>query len=299
MTAAKQSATVLAVLSLITGACTNRSGPVATRSAAPPAEVTVAAIQMHSVLGDVPRNLKRIEALVEEASAKGARICVLPECAIPGYADLTNDVFWSTEDEDGYLQVRSVAETIPGPSTSRLAHLADRLDLYLTAPLIERAEVDGTEVFYNSVALIGPEGRIRATYRKRVLWTVADTYWASEGPEEVCTIDTEYGRLGLMICRDVHVLVGELGEAGVDIILDCVAWYGPNSDGWFSTKLAWMVKDANAHLVLANWTFPEDPGWSGYGLSRIIDPEGELAARCSSDIGDEIVCASVPMRQGR
>jgi predicted amidohydrolase len=258
---------------------------------------------MQSTMGDVAGNLARIESLVREAARRGARVCVLPECAIPGYCDMTQDIYWGTHAEAGFLDVHTVAESIPGPSTDRLAKLADELDVYLTVPLLERAEEEGAdgpkERFYNSVALVGPDGELCASYRKRVLWTIADTYCMTEGPERVCTIDTPYGRLGLMICRDVHKLVRELGEAGTDIILDCVAWYGPNSEGWFEGKLAWMVQDANAYLVLANWTFANDPGWSGYGLSRVIAPDGKAIAKCKSDLGYDIVMAEIPVRQDR
>jgi predicted amidohydrolase len=260
-----------------------------------PSTVSVAALQFHSVMGDVEGNLRRIEALVERAAGRGARVCVLPECAVPGYADLGTDLFWSTREEKGYLPVRRVAETVPGPTTRRLGRLADRLGIYLTAPLIEKATEQGTERFYNAAILLGPDGSIRGHYRKRIPWTVADTYWMTEGPERVCVVDTEYGRLGLMICRDVHRVLRELGEARADIVLHCVAWYGPNSDGWFGMVLSRMVREAGVTLVLANWTFPADPGWSGYGLSRVIGPDGSTMARCAGDLGDQVVMVKVPV----
>ena len=293
---------LLASLSLLT-ACSEPARPT------PPERVTVAAIQMESVMGDVDGNVAKIERLVRQAAGRGARICVLPECAVCGYCDMGNDVFWGTKAEDGFMDVHTVAEPIPGPSTERLAKLADELDVYLTVPLLERVveNVPGgdegeKERFYNSIALVGPDGTLLASHRKRIMWTVADTYCMSEGPERVCTVDTPYGRLGLMICRDVHRLVRELGEAKTDIILHCVAWYGPNSGGWFENKLAWMVQEAGVHLVLANWTFSQDPGWSGYGLSRVIAPDGKAIAKCKSDLGDEIVIAEIitpsPLREG-
>jgi predicted amidohydrolase len=247
-------------------------------------------------MGDVEGNLLRIERAVERAAARGARVCVLPECAVCGYAELATDTFWSKDEvvDEGYLQVRDVAETVPGPSTERLGRLADRLEVYLTVPLIEVTGEAPDERFYNTVALVGPDGAIRGHYRKRVEWTVADTYWMSEGPDRVVVVDTEYGRLGLMICRDVHKVLRELGEAGAEVVLHCVAWYGPNSDGWFDVVLSRMVREAGVTLVLANWTFPEDPAWSGFGLSRVIGPDGRTVARCAHDLGEDIVLYEVP-----
>jgi hypothetical protein len=60
-----------------------------------------------------------------------------------------------------------------------------------------------------------------------------------------------------------------------------------------------MVKEAGVTLVLANWTFPEDPGWSGFGLSRVIGADGQTVARCSHDLGEDIVLYEVPARPPR
>jgi predicted amidohydrolase len=268
----------------------------AERAPVPPPEaaatVRVAAVQFHSRLGEVDANRERLAVLVEKAAASGARVVVLPECAVPGYADLTSDVLWGKKAEPGYMDVHAVAEPVPGPSTAFFAPVAKRLGIYLTVPLIERGEADDT--FHNTVVLLGPDGAIRGVHRKRHLWTVADHGWASEGPERLTVVDTEYGRLGLMICYDVHMLLGELGEAGADMVLHSVAWCGPNSGEWFETVLADRVRKAGVALVLANWTFPEDPGWSGYGLSCVIGSDGGMLARAEHDLGDEIVVADVP-----
>jgi predicted amidohydrolase len=48
-------------------------------------QVTVAAIQCSSTMGDVEGNRHKLIALVEEAATNGAKIIVLPEAAITGY----------------------------------------------------------------------------------------------------------------------------------------------------------------------------------------------------------------------
>ncbi|MEK7269739.1 MAG: carbon-nitrogen hydrolase family protein [Planctomycetota bacterium] len=257
--------------------------------------VRVAAIQFHSVMGDPAGNRTRLAALVEEAAANGARIVVLPEAAVPGYADLTRDVFWSDAAGPDFLDVAAVAETFPGPSAEFFSPIADRLDLYLTVPFIER---EGKR-FYNAVALLGPDGTVRALYRKQHPWPVADASWATAGPKRACVVDTEYGRLGLMICYDVHGVLPMLGEAGADIVLHPVAWFGPNSGNWFETVLARRVAKQKTSLILANWTFPENPGWSGHGHSLIIGPDGTVLSRASKGLGNEIVYASVPRGRPR
>lgn len=293
-----------AVLATLAPGCGRKSGtPAPGVTAEPPVTagaprtVRVAAIQFHSVMGEPSGNRRRLVPLIERAAAGGARIVVLPEAAVPGYADLSTDTFWSKDEagEEGCLPVREAGEAVPGPSTEFFSPFADRLGVYLTVPIIERAEGK----YYNTVVLLGPDGRIAARHRKHVPWTVADDSWMTEGPRRATVVDTEYGRLGLMICRDVHALLGEFGRAGADIVLHSVAFYGPNTRGWFETTLAFKVADARVALVLANWTFPRDPGWSGWGASMVIGSDGKVIASAGGDPGNEIVFADVPCGAAR
>ncbi len=256
--------------------------------------VRVAAIQFHSVMGDPEGNRARLVPLIERAAAGGARIVVLPECAVPGYADLSTDTFWSSDEAPGvgYLPVARAAEAADGPSTRFFSPLAKRLGIYLTVPIIEASE----GAYHNTVVLLAPDGEIVASHRKHLAWRVADDSWMTAGPKRATVVDTEYGRLGLMICYDVHALLSELGKAKAEIVLYSVAFFGPNTGGWFSTTLAYKVKRAGVALVLANWTFPDDPGWSGWGHSMMISREGKVLARAEDRPGEQIVFADVRAR---
>ncbi|MHC4505016.1 MAG: carbon-nitrogen hydrolase family protein, partial [Planctomycetota bacterium] len=239
-------AAALAALALACGRKTGDQAPAPTveppATAHAPRTFRVAAVQFHSVMGEPSRNRERLVPMVERAAAGGAKIVVLPEAAVPGYADLSTDTFWSKDDvrEKGYLPVHAFAEAVPGPSTEFFSPLADRLDIYLTVPIIEKAEGK----YYNTVVLLAPDGGTSAHHRKYNLWTVADSSWASSGPKRATVVDTEHGRIGLMICYDMHALLGEFGRAKADIVLHSVAFYGPNTRSWFETTLAFKVADA-------------------------------------------------------
>jgi predicted amidohydrolase len=105
--------------------CAPRSGRAPGGSdEAPPPAVRVAAVQFHSVMGDPEGNRRRLVPLVERAAAAGAKVVVLPECAVPGYADLTNDVFWTSAEggEEGCLPVSEVAEPARAARASASSH---------------------------------------------------------------------------------------------------------------------------------------------------------------------------------
>src|SRR5919198_5772914 len=86
----------------------------------------VAVAQIEPKLGEKERNLEECLARLEAAAAAGARLLVLPECAIPGY------VFDSSE------EAMPFAEEIPGPSTEALAEACRRHGAYVVCGLLER-----------------------------------------------------------------------------------------------------------------------------------------------------------------
>lgn len=70
--------------------------------------VRVAAIQCPSVMGKTEDNLRYITNLVWKAATQGAKIVVMPECAVQGYLDPTTWTSWS-KTPDGDNPIGSVA----------------------------------------------------------------------------------------------------------------------------------------------------------------------------------------------
>ena len=259
--------------------------------------VRVAAIQCPSIIGKLVQNRERLSALIVEAARRGARIVVLPECAVPGYMDARNDITWerATGNRSGSEDrpVALVAERVPGPSTKFFGELARTLSIYLSVPLIE----DDRGKYYNCVVLIGPDGRIAARHRKSNLWPPGDAGWASEGSGQPQVVATPYGRLGLMICYDVHVMPRRL-KGKADIVLYSVGWYGPNTEDWFHERFPLEYVKPNAFAVIAaNWSAESaDEAWQGAGYSSIIDRDGTVLAVSTKTDGNDIIIADLPVR---
>src|SRR5579863_9279974 len=115
------------------------------------ARYRVAAIQYEPILGEKERNVTDLLRLVEEAAQHEARLIVVPEMATTGYC-------WKSRAE-----IAPHVESIPGPTTERFQELATRYGCYIAVSL---PEVDpATGVYYNSMALVGPEALI-GVYRK-------------------------------------------------------------------------------------------------------------------------------------
>jgi predicted amidohydrolase len=138
-----------------------------------------------------------------------------------------------------------------------------------------------------------------AHHRKRSLWTPGDGLWVSQGNRPVQVVETEYGRLGLMICHDVHVMPELLGKEKADIVLYSVGWYGPNTDNWYRNIFPERYVMPNGFsIMVANWSADKNsPGWPGHGYSCVIDRQGRVLAMAKSQKGEEIVYADLPIIQ--
>src|SRR5438094_6588082 len=109
----------------------------------------IAAVQTDVKIFEKGRNLGRVLADLETAARAGAKLVVFPECALTGYC-------FASREEAGPL-----AETVPGPSTEKIAAAAKRVGCTVVVGMLERSG----ERIYNAAAVISPEG-VAGTYRK-------------------------------------------------------------------------------------------------------------------------------------
>ena len=263
--------------------------------------VRVAAIQCCSKFGDPIANRARITRLVRRAAAGGAKIVVLPEAAITGYLSADLKKTWQVGKRPASVELTGVdpkdaAEAVPGESTAVFGRLADKLDIYLTVPLVEFDHK--TRRYYNTSVLLGPDGRILLHYRKRNPWPWAERSWATAGDRGNPVIDTPFGRLGLLICYDIHEQAAVMGRLKVDTLLYSIAWVDDAGSDWFDNRLPAIAARERFNIVAANWTVPAPAatGWHGYGQSRIISAAGKIPAEVKGDLTEEIVFADLPVR---
>jgi len=239
-----------------------------------------------------------LERLVREAAKNEAKIVVLPEAAIPAYMSHDIRLTWQAAGQQvtkGLQGVspQSVAETVPGESTLVFGDLAKELRIYLTVPLVE--VVPEGKKYFNTLVLMGPDGKIALHYRKLNPWPWAEHGWASPGDRGQQFLDTPYGRLGLLICYDINFEPPKLKENRVDHLLYAIAWVDESGSTWFSKALPDIARKSNVNIIGANWSVPDQPGWHGYGQSEIIARTGQILARAKSDLGDEILYADLPI----
>jgi len=275
----------------------------AANSDAAPTVVRVAAVQCSSDLGDVAGNTKKLTALVAEAAEHGAKIVVLPEAAITGYLSQDLKTNWRVpgrpiEKEFAGLDPRPYAQPVPGPATNHFCTLAKQLGIYLTIPLVEIASQNGNQEpkYFNTVCLASPHGELVAHYRKLTPWPYPEKSWATAGDRGIQTYDTEYGRVGLAICFDIHTILEKYQDQTLWALLYPIAWVdGEHPAEWFFHRLPERAKPFRVHVIGANWSVDAKQKWRGYGFSEIISKDGEIMASAKSLYGSEIIYAELPM----
>ena len=224
-----------------------------------PRRVTLAAVNHRPRGTKSPQESReRFVRLVEEAAAKGADIVCLPE----GITTAGNGL--------AYAQA---AETVPGPSTAFLGELAKRLGVWIVAGIYERA---GARI-YNTAVLIGRDGSLAGRYRKMSLPDEEIEGGITPG-SETPVFDTDFGRVGLMICWDSSYpeVARALAVAGAEVILMPIA-------GGVEALVQARAIENQVHVVASGYDF----------RTGIFDRKGERIADAKTD--PEIVLATVDL----
>src|SRR6266550_3974346 len=239
----------------------------------------VAAIQYESTLGGKEKNVTDLLRLVEEAAQHEARLIVVPEMATTGYC-------WESRAE-----IAPHVEAIPGPTTDRFQQLAASYGCLIAISL---PEVDpATNVYYNSMALIGPEGVI-GRYRK-IHSYISEPRWARDGDLGMPVWETPLGRLAGLICIDAEYFETAriLALHHADVLLFPTNWLDEKSpSSW------WMARafENGVYFIAAN-RYGLERGVQFSGGSCILNPDGSIQAYL--DNGEGIVYGEVDLSRCR
>jgi predicted amidohydrolase len=236
----------------------------------------VAAVQLNAS-ADREANLANADRLVREAAAQGARLVVLPE-------------MWTLRGSGAPL--RAGAEPIDGPAMSWARACARELALELVAGSFTELTAEGRR--HNTSLHIGPDGEIRATYRKIHMFDVTIEgleYRESEhedAGEEIVLSRTDGGvELGMTICYDLRFpeLYRILALRGARVLLVSAAFTLATTRDHWETLLRARAIENQAFVIAANQIGENEPGRFSGGRSMIVDPWGVVLAQASDTVG--------------
>ena len=236
------------------------------------ANLSVAALQLDLSSHDEAANIAAVSALVEEAAGRGAQVILPPELFSGPY-------FCKVEDEALFAGARPTADS---PSVTAMQALASRLKVAIPTSFFER---DGHH-YYNTLAMIGPDGEIMGTYRKSHIPDgpgYEEKYYFRPGNDGFKVWDVFGTRIGVGICWDqwypesarVMALMGAellfyptaIGSEPYDDALD-------TSRMWRRAMLGHAV--SNCMPVIASNRIGVEDGQTFYGHSFITDEWGDF-----------------------
>jgi predicted amidohydrolase len=231
-----------------------------------PGPLTGAAIK-----ANVDRCVDHVERCV---AATGAELVVLPESATTGFTPgVDPGTLWDLVDQ------------VPGPLTGPLQQAAARLGVHVVLGTYERGPRRG--IVHNAAVLIGPDGEVRGVYRKTHVFCGEgrdDGGWVTPGDEAV-VVETDLGRIGLMICfdGDYPELARIEAVRGAEVICRPSALLR-SADIWELTNRA-RAYDNHVFVVAANATGIDPAGAIYFGNSMIVTPIADVLARAASHEG--------------
>jgi predicted amidohydrolase len=231
--------------------------------------VRVAVCQILSIDGDREGNFRRVEYALEEARASHADIAAFPESVILG---------WENPD------AHRMAAPIPGADSDRIAALARRYGLMISIGLDEK---DGAKL-YDSAILVDKTGKILWKHRKlNVLAFLMDPPYSEGRPEDVGVTETEFGRIGLVICADTFEdpIAQRIARLAPDLMLVPYGWAAP-VDQWpeHAKELEKLVVKRAAEWkcpvvgtdVIGQMTHGPWKGQTYGGASVVVDGTGKV-----------------------
>ena len=250
-------------------------------------------IIQQSCSANIEANKQKLAQNIRLAAQKGAELIVLQE--------LHNSLYFcQTENVD----LCSLAEPIPGPSTEFYGSLAKELGVVIVTSLFERRAAG---LYHNTAVVMEKDGTIAGKYRKMHIPddpAYYEKFYFTPGDLGFHPIDTSVGRLGVQVCWDQWYPEGArlMALQGAQLLIYPTAIGYESSDlpeeqerqreAWTTVQRGHAV--ANGLPVIAVNRTGHEPDPSGqtngiqfWGSTFVCGPQGEFLYRAPKD--EEVV----------
>ncbi len=248
---------------------------------------------------DPAANLDKAADRVREAAREGADVVCLPELFGAQY-------FCQRED----IALFDLAESIPGPSSERLAAVAREEKVVIVASLFERRAAG---LYHNTAAILESDGSLAGMYRKMHIPDdplYYEKFYFTPGDLGFRAFDTSAGNIGTLICWDQWYPEGArittLQGANVLFFPTAIGWHPAEKEEFGAAQYdAWQTIQ-RSHAI-ANGVYVgavnrvghengdirgnrvEGAGLEFWGGSFIADPFGRILAKAAHDREDILV----------
>ncbi len=245
----------------------------------------VACIQITSG-PDIHENMKKTDALIEEAAKNGAQFILTPE----------NTSRMLSQHE------KKIAEALTQddhPAVPFFADLAKSLNVTLLIGSMAM-KTDGDKLLNRSF-LFAPDGTIQNTYDKIHLFDVrlptgedhTESKVIKPGTQAVVAKVKDDFSVGMSICYDLRFsyLFRDLAKAGANILSIPAAFTVPTGKAHWEVLLRARAIETGSYVLAPAQVGEHDGGRRTYGHSLIIDPWGRILAQ--KEDGEGVIYADI------
>ena len=238
----------------------------------------------HACGGDREANLEATIGGIRDAARQGAQLVLLQELHATPY-------FCQHEDTRFF----DLAESIPGPTSERLAAVARECGVVIVASLFERRAAG---LYHNTAVVLEKDGTLAGRYRKMHIPDdpgYYEKFYFTPGDLGFEPIATSVGRLGVLVCWDQWFPEAArlMAMAGADLLLypTAIGWNPQDDqpektrqcDAWITVQRAHAVANGLPVLACNRVGFEADPsgqtpGIQFWGSSFVAGPQGEILA---------------------
>lgn len=214
-------------------------------------------------------NLKNAVQKITEAALQRSDIVVLPEMFSCPYKASNFPVY---AQKDGESNWKLLSET------------AAKNKIYLVAGSMPERDSQNGEKIFNTSYVFDREGKQIAKHRKMHLFDCdlpsvnfheSDTLSAGN---EVTVFDTEFGKIGLMICFDIRFpeLARLMTDRGAQMIIVPAAFNMTSGPSWW--EIMFRTRAADNQLIMAGCSPARDENASyvAWGHSIVTNPFGKV-----------------------
>ncbi len=241
----------------------------------------------------VQQNLKEMENVLEAAKGYQVHVVSFPELYITGYS-ITPE------------QLQLLAETVDGPVIGKACALAKKYGVGIIYPYPEVGEKDGKPCYYDSIAMIGPEGDIRFNYRKIHLYGAAERKNYEFGNELPKVTEINGFKVGILNCYECEFpsLYKHLAGLGAQLVVGPTAADGhfmltnleasgaerkptqvsyPDATKYVMPAMAAIYRMFVCYSNRRGWENVVAGSWEYRGNSGIFGPEGEPVVKAENE----------------
>ncbi len=253
----------------------------------------LAIVQRAPVFLDKEKSIARAIDSIAEAAAGGANLIIFTESFIPGYPAwiwrLRPGTDWNLS-EDLHNRLFNNAVDIESNNLDPLYAAALTHNVTIVCGIVEKDSTHSRTTLYNTVVVIGAEGKLLNKHRKLMPTNPERMVWGFGDATGLKVVDTPAGRISTLLCWENFMPLARyaLYSQGVEIY---IAPTYDSGDNWIISLRhiaregrCWVVGCGNL-LQAADLPddfpekqsmYPDEDEWINPGDSLVISPDGDI-----------------------